>query len=276
MSHKNSNRRRIGMDLGLKDKVAIVTGSGWGIAKSTAMLLAEEGAKVVISDIDEGRGNSAAQEIRDKGGSALFVKADVTDWSQVEQLVATTLKEYGQIDIMANIAGAWRINFFTKMPREDWDIEINVNYYGTLNCCRAVIDHMISRKSGCIINCGSDAGRVGEPNQPVYSGAKAAVIGFTRALAKEVGRHNVRVNVVCPSMTRVERRVEMEEKMQKEDPEKWAAYQEQYQKIMRLYPMRKEGTPEDLANMFVFFASDLRAGHITGQTISVNGGYCMP
>ena len=264
------------MDLGLKDKVGIVTGGGWGIAKAAAMLLAEEGAKVVVADIDEGRGSTAAQQIKDKGGQSLFVKTDVSSWPEVEQLVATTLKEYGQIDIMANVAGAWRTNFFTKMPREDWDVEIKVNYYGTLNCCRAVIDHMISRKTGCIINCGSDAGRVGEPNQPVYSGAKAAVIGFTRALAKEVGRNNIRVNTVCPSMTRVERRMEMEEKMEKEEPEKWAAYQEQYKKILRLYPLRKEGTPEDLANMIVFLASDLRAGHITGQTVSVNGGYCMP
>jgi len=264
------------MDLGLKDKVGIVTGAGWGIAKAAAMLLAEEGAKVVIADIDEGRGSSTAQEIKGKGGDALFVKTDVASWSEVEQLIAATLKEYGQIDIMANVAGAWRTNFFTKMPREDWDIEINVNYVGTLNCCKAVIDHMISREAGCIINTGSDAGRQGEPNQPVYSGAKAAVIGFTKALAKEVGRYGIRVNTVCPSMTRVERRIEREEKMQREEPEKWAAYQEQYKKIMRLYPMRKEGTPEDLANMIVFLASGLRAGYITGQTISVNGGYCMP
>lgn len=263
------------MDLGLKGKVAIVTGAGAGISKATAILLAEEGAKVVVAEFDESRGKATVEQIKDKGGQSLFFKTDVADWSQVEQLVAVTLKEFGQIDIMANVVGAWRINYFTKMPREDWDIEIKVNFIGTLNCCRAVIDHMIARKAGCIINTGSDAGRVGEPNQPVYSGAKAAVIGFTRALAKDVGRYGIRVNCVCPGMTRVERRVEMEEKMQREEPEKWAAYQENYKKIMKLYPLRKEGKPEDLASMIVFLASDIRAGHVTGQTISVNGGYSM-
>jgi 2-hydroxycyclohexanecarboxyl-CoA dehydrogenase len=264
------------MDLELKDKVAIVTGAGWGIGKATAVGLADEGAKVVIAELDEGRGGSTAQQIKDGGGEAFFVQTDVTDWSQVEQLVAAVLQEYGQIDIVANVAGAWRINYFTKMPRQDWDIEIKVNYYGTLNCSKAVIDHMIARQTGCIINVGSDAGRVGEPNQPVYSGAKAAVIGFTKALAKEMGRHNVRVNVVCPSMTVGERRIELEEQMQQEEPEKYAAYQEQMRKIQRLYPLRKLGKPEDVANMIIFLASSLKAGHVTGQAISVNGGYCMP
>ncbi len=264
------------MDLGLKDKVGIVTGAGWGIGKATAAGLAGEGVKIVVADMDEGRGNAAAKEIKDEGGQGLFVKTDVTDWNQVQQLAAATIKAYGQIDVLVNVAGAWRINFFTKMTREDWDIEIKVNYYGTLNCCRAVIDHMISRKSGCIINIGSDAGRVGEPNQPVYSGAKAAVIGFSKGLAKDVGRHNIRINAVCPSMTVGERRIEVEEKMKAEKPAEYAAYKEQMDKVVKLYPLRKFGKPEDVANMIIFLASDLRAGHITGQTISVNGGYCMP
>lgn len=264
------------MDLKLKDKVGIVTGGGWGIGKAVAVGWAEEGAKVVIADLDEARGTVAAQEIKSKGGQALFVKTDVTNWEQVEHLVAATLKEFGQIDILVNNAGAWTIDFFAKIPREKWATDINVNYYGTLNTCKAVIDHMIARKSGCIINVGSDAGRGGEPNQPVYSGAKAAVIGFTRALAKDVGRHNIRVNAVCPSMTVGERRVELEEKMKQEKPEEYAAYLEQQKKIVKLYPLRKLGKPEDLANMIVFVSSELRAGHLTGQTISVNGGYYIP
>lgn len=263
------------MDLGLRDKVGIVTGAGWGIGKAVAVGLAEEGAKVVIADLDEKRGAAAAEEIKSKGGQALFVKTDVTSWENVEQLVSATLKEFGQIDILVNNAGAWTIDFFARIPREKWAVDIGVNYYGTLNTCKAVIDHMISRKTGCIVNVGSDAGRVGEPNQPVYSGAKAAVIGFSRALAKDVGRHNIRVNAVCPSLTVGERRLEMEEKMKQENPEAYAKYEEQQAKVVKLYPLRKVGKPEDLANMIVFVASELRAGHLTGQTISVNGGYCM-
>lgn len=264
------------MDLALQGKVGIVTGAGWGIGKAVAVGLAEEGAKVVIADLDEMRGAAAAQEIKSNGGQALFVKTDVTNWENVEQLVAATLKEFGQIDILVNNAGAWTIDFFSRIPREKWATDINVNYYGTLNTCKAVIDHMISRKGGCIVNLGSDAGRVGEPNQPVYSGAKAAVIGFTRALAKDVGRHGIRVNAVCPSMTVGERRLEMEEKMKQEDPAGYAKYVEQQEKVVKLYPLRKVGKPEDVANMIVFVSSELRAGHLTGQTISVNGGYCTP
>ncbi len=264
------------MDLGLRNKVGIVTGAGWGIGKAVAVGLAEEGAKVVIADLDEDRGAAAAQEIRSNGGEALFVRTDVTSWENVEQLVAATLKKFGQIDILVNNAGAWTIDFFARIPREKWATDIGVNYYGTLNTCKAVIDHMISRKSGCIVNVGSDAGRVGEANQPVYSGAKAAVIGFTRALAKDVGRHGIRVNSVCPSLTVGERRKEMEDKMKQEKPEEYATYLEQQKKILNLYPLRKVGKPEDVANMIIFVSSDIKAGHVTGQTISVNGGYCTP
>jgi 2-hydroxycyclohexanecarboxyl-CoA dehydrogenase len=263
------------MELELKDKVAIVTGGGWGIGKAAAMGFADEGARVVIADLDEGRGISTVQELRDKGSEALFTKVDVSSWPEVEQAVASTVKEFGQIDILVNNAGAWRIEFFTKQPREDWAVQVDVCYYGTLNFTKAIIDHMVSRKTGSIINVASDAARVGEPNQPIYAGAKAAVVGFSKSLAKEVGRHGIRVNVVCPSLTTVERRVEMEEQMKQQDPEKYAAYEEQMKKAVRLYPMRKLGKPEDLANMIVFLASDFRAGHVTGQTISVNGGYCM-
>lgn len=263
------------MQLELKDKVAIVTGAGWGIGKAAAMGFADEGAKVVIVDLDETRGNSTVLELKNKGSKALFTKVDVSSWTDVEQAVASTLSEFGQIDILVNNAGAWRIEFFTKQSREDWAVQVDVCYYGTLNFTKAVIDHMISRKTGSIINVASDAARIGEPNQPVYSGAKAAVVAFSKALAKEVGRNGIRVNVVCPSLTTVERRVEMEEKMKQEEPEKYATYEEQMKKAVRLYPLRKFGRPEDLANMIVFLASDLRAGHITGQTISINGGYCM-
>jgi len=263
------------MDLNLKGKVAIVTGSGWGMGKATVLGFADEGVRVVVADLDEGRGQAAAKEVKDRGGEALFVKGDVANWEMVRQAVAETLERFGQIDILVNNAGAWQNEFFVQQKREDWGFQVEVCFYGTLNFTKAVIDHMISRKTGSIINVASDAGRVGEPNQPVYSGAKSAVIGFSKAIAKEVGRHGIRVNVVCPSMTIGERRTDMVEKMKQDSPEKYAEYEDQMKKILRLYPLRKFGKPEDAANMIIFLASDLRAGHITGQTISVNGGYCM-
>ncbi len=263
------------MELGLTNKVAIVTGGGWGMGKATALEFGCEGAKVVIADLDEKRGNAVAKEIEDIGREALFVKVDVGKWEMVKQAVDTTLERFSQIDILVNNAGAWQTEFFVKQKREDWAFQVDVCFYGTLNFTKAVIDHMVSRKTGSIINVASDAARIGEPNQPIYSGAKAAVIAFSKALAKEVGPQGIRVNVVCPSMTIGERRLEMVEKMKQENPGKYGEYEDQMKKVVRLYPLRRFGKPEDVANMVVFLASDLKSGHITGQTISVNGGYCM-
>ncbi len=262
------------MDLNLKDKVAIATGSATGMGKAIALTLAEEGAKVVLADIDEEKGNAVADEIRAKGSEALMVKTDVTKLEAANKLAKAAVDKFGAIDVLVNNAAAWRVNFFMQMTEEDWDFEIAVCYRGVLNCTRAVLEYMIPRRVGKIVNIGSDAGRIGEPNQPVYSGAKAGVIAFSKALAKDVARHGILVNAVCPSMTRTERMLEMEEMFEKQGGDALAAYQERMQKIVRLYPLRKLGTPQDVANMVVFLASD-RANHITGQTISVNGGYCM-
>ena len=206
------------MELELKNKVAIVTGGGWGMGKAAVSGFADEGVRVVIVDFDEGRGNAALKEVKEKGGEALFVKVDVANWEMVKQATATTLERFGQIDILVNNAGAWQTEFFVKQRREDWSFQVDICFYGTLNFTKAVIDHMISRKTGSIINVASDAARIGEPNQPIYSGAKAAVVAFSKALAKEVGTHGIRVNVVCPSMTIGERRTEMVEKMRQERP----------------------------------------------------------
>ncbi|MGA2467123.1 MAG: SDR family NAD(P)-dependent oxidoreductase [Thermodesulfobacteriota bacterium] len=262
------------MDLWLKDRVSIVTGGGWGIGKATALTFAEEGARVVIADMDETRGESAAEEIRSKGGQSIFTNTDVSKWESAVNMVNDTLKAFGQIDVLVNNAGAFRTNFFMKMTREDWKAEIDVNFYGVLNCVRAVLEHMIERKSGCIINVSSDAGRVGEPNQPVYSGTKGAVIAFSKAIAKDVSRYSIRVNSVCPSLTIGERRLEVEKDL-REDPEKWKAYEEWKQSTLRLYPLRRFNEPQDLANTIVYLASE-RSCNIHGQTISINAGYCMP
>lgn len=263
------------MDLGLTGRVAIVTGGGWGIGRATARTFADEGVRVIVADLDEGRGSAVADEINVAGGEARFVQCDVSDYAAAERAVTAATSSFGRLDIVANVAGAWRINYFMQMPRDDWDLEIKVNYIGTLNVCRAALEVMIPAGAGAIVNVGSDAGRVGEPNQPVYSGAKAAVIGFTRALAKDVGKNGIRANVVCPGLTVGERREEMVEEMRaRGDEEAISKYEAQMERIKKGYPLRKFGTPTDLANMIVFMASD-RAGHVTGQTVSVSGGYSM-
>jgi 2-hydroxycyclohexanecarboxyl-CoA dehydrogenase len=261
------------MELGLKDKVGIITGGGWGIGKATAVTFAEEGMRMVIADMDEARGRRAAEEICSKGGTAIFLQTDVSKWEDALNMAKAALEAFGQIDVLVNNAAAFRTNFFMKMNREDWKAEIDVNLYGTLNCTRAVLDSMIERRSGCIISVSSDAGKVGEPNQPVYSGTKGAVIAFSKALAKDVSRYSIRVNVVCPSLTVGERRLADEERL-RGDPEKWKAYEDWKKKTLLLYPLRRLNEPQDLANAIVFLASE-RARNIHGQAISVNAGYCM-
>lgn len=261
------------MELGLKDRVSIVTGAGWGIGKATALTFAEEGCRVVIADLDEKRGNAAAEEILAKGGQAIYTKTDVSQWESTVAMAEAAIKAFGQIDVLVNNAAAFRPNFFLKMTREDWKLEIDVNFTGVLNCCRAVLDNMIERKSGCIISVASDAGKTGEANQPVYSGTKGAVIAFSKAIAQDVSRHNIRVNTVCPSLTVGERRLEMEAELQK-DSQKWEDYQKWKKSVIRMYPLRRLNEPQDLANAIVFLASN-RARNIHGQAISVNAGFCM-
>jgi 2-hydroxycyclohexanecarboxyl-CoA dehydrogenase len=261
------------MELGLKDKVVIVTGSASGIGKAVAKTFGEEGAKVVVADILD-QGAETADEIIAQEGEAVFVKFDFTKLEEARRVVKETVDRFGHLDVLANIGAAWRSNFFMQMTEEDWDFEITCVFRQVLNMCRASLEHMIERRSGKIINTGSDAGRVGEPNQPVYSGAKGGVIALTKALAKDVARHGILVNCVCPSMTMTERTAARETEAEAAGPEALETYRVRMEKIVRMYPLRKLGTPQDVANMVVFLASE-RASHITGQTVSVNGGYCM-
>ncbi|MBI4321448.1 MAG: SDR family oxidoreductase [Chloroflexi bacterium] len=263
------------MDLKLKDKVVVITGAGQGIGKATALTFVEEGARVVIADVDQQRAKRVADEIQGSGGTALALKIDVTKWEDAHGMVKSTIEQFGQLDILVNNAGLWRTNRFAESQRDDWNAEISVTYLGVLNCTRAVLDHMLSRQAGVIISLGSDAARVGGVVQPVYSGAKGAVISFTKALAKDVSRYGIRVNVVSPGATNVERRVEEEARVRAEgDLAKIKAYEDRMAKLLRAYPTGRLASPQDIANMIVFLASE-RADDVTGQTISVNGGYCM-
>jgi 2-hydroxycyclohexanecarboxyl-CoA dehydrogenase len=249
------------MDLGLRNKVALVTGAGSGIGRAIAMSLAGEGAQVVAADLQGDRAQATAAEISRQGTMALGMPLDVTSYPQVQAVLQQVQERFGRIDVLVNCAGAWRVNLFVDSQPEDWAFEVNVCFLGVVNCTRAVLDGMMARQSGKIVNISSDAGRVGEVRQAVYSGAKAAVIGFSKAVAKEVGRYNIHVNCVCPGFTRTPATTdrltpEVEERM------------------VKFYPLRKLGTPEDVAKVVTFLASD-GAGHVTGQTISVSGGYSM-
>ena len=258
------------MDLNVKGKVAWITGGGEGIGKLTALMLAEEGADIVLCDIDDSKVKSAAEEIRAKGTRVLPFKLDVREKDQVEGVMERTLAEFEHIDLLAHIPGRGERKSFLETTKKDWDFSIQLNLYGPLNTIGTVINHMVERKTGKIVTIISDAGKVGEPRNCVYSAAKAGVAAFTKALAQEVGPSNINVNCIAlgrtqtPALTRTGKdfvRPGM-------DPKEYEA------RALRRYPMRRFGEPEDIANVMCFLLSD-RSRHITGQIISVDGGFCM-
>ncbi|MCX6012166.1 MAG: SDR family NAD(P)-dependent oxidoreductase [Chloroflexi bacterium] len=266
------------MDLGIKGKTAIVTGAASNIGRGIALTLAGEGANVVIADIDEEGAKLVAKECEAKGVKALPIKTDVTNQENVNAMVKQAADTFGTIDILVNDAAIFITKAFMDTTKAEWDKQINVNYYGTIYCSRAVLDYMKKQGSGRIISVGSDAGRVGENRQTVYSGTKGAVIAFSKALCLEVGRYGVTVNVVCPGATLPEvgagRRGAWVNLPTKRDPSREDA-------MLKLYPMSKASTettparfgiPEDVANVVAFYASK-QAYFITGQVLSASGGY---
>jgi 3-oxoacyl-[acyl-carrier protein] reductase len=261
------------MDLGIKDRVAVVTGAGRGIGRQICLTLAEEGAKVAVNDLFQERADAVAGEIEQAGGQALGVAADVTDLEAVTAMVSRIADEWGAVDILVNNAGlpvsegsqdAAAGPFFSQSDRAQWDRTMGLITYGVLNCSRAVVEGMSERCWGRIVNIISDAGRIGEPRLVAYSLAKAGVVGFSKALAKEMGRYCVTVNCVSPATTETDATAE------------WI--REQGERIMRQYPLARGlnrlGQPADIANAVAFLASQ-RAEWVTGQVLSVNGGYSM-
>ena len=247
------------MDLGLKDKVAVVTGGSGGIGRRTCLTLAAEGANVVVANLDMEKVEKVAEEAGALGVKALPLQVDVTKFEQAEKMINDAAKEFGRIDILNNVAGVAIPQFFVNSKPEHWEMEINACLYGTMNCCKAVFNTMAGQNSGKIVNVASDAGKGGEKLMVSYSAAKAGIIGFTKSLAKEMGRHWVNVNAVCPGTTK---NTGMTALMTEELEQKW----------VKSYALRRLGQPEDIANMIVFLSSPA-ADWITGQAISVNGGY---
>jgi 2-hydroxycyclohexanecarboxyl-CoA dehydrogenase len=249
------------MDLGLRNNIAVVTGAGSGIGQAIALSLAGEGARVVAADLQGDTAAATATAVQQQGGTALGVALDVTNYAQAQAMVQQVVEQFGRIDVLVNCAGAWRVNLFVDSQPADWTFEVNVCFMGVVHCTRAVLEPMIAQQQGKIVNIASDAGRVGEVRQAVYSGAKAAVIGFSKAVAKEVGRYNIHVNCVCPGFTKTPATSDR-------------LTPEMEERIVKFYPLRKLGIPQDVAKVVTFLASD-GASHVTGQTLSVSGGYSM-
>ena len=252
--------------MNLKDKTAIVTGGARGIGRAIVQRLAEAGADVVIGDFRLDEAEATAKEIEKTTGRRVrAVRADVTDLKQVEALRDVALQAFGKIDILVNNAGWDRLMPFLKTTPELWDKIIAVNYKGVIHTCYAVLPHMAERKQGSIVNISSDSARVGSLGEAIYSGAKAAVVAFSKTLAREHARDNIRVNVICPGLADTPLLSEIQQ-----DP----FGQKVLGSIVNFVPLKRLAQPDDIAPLVVFLASDA-AGYITGQVTSVNGGLTM-
>jgi len=263
------------MDLDLANKSVVVTGGVSNIGRAITLALASEGANVTIADLDTEQAESVLQEVRaNSTGNAQFVKTDITEMQDVEQLVSAALDRFGGVDVLVNNVGWDQLMFFTQTTPDLWEKIIRINYMGVLNCTKTVLEPMIKQGHGAIVSISSDASRQGEPREAVYGGMKAAINGFMKTIAKENGRYGIRCNVVCPGVTVPEQNHEVGENSMWANKDSMFT-EEQFNKIAASLPLKKLGRPRDIANAVTFLASDAVAGHITGQVLSVSGGYSM-
>jgi len=235
----------------LKDKVAIITGGAKGIGKAVAETFYKAGAKIIIWDLDK-EGQKTADSLDGK-----FYKVNTSDRNALEETVRNVISDFGRIDILINNAGILRDSSFLKMTDELWDSVINVNLTGVYNCTKVVVPHMKNQKYGRIINASSIAGVYGNFGQTNYSAAKAGVIGFTKSLAREVGKDGITVNAIAPGYIQTEMTASIPQEFQ--------------EKIIASIPVRRAGKPEDVANAYLYLASE-EASFVNGSVLHVDGG----
>jgi 2-hydroxycyclohexanecarboxyl-CoA dehydrogenase len=249
-----------------EQKSAIVTGAGRGIGRSIALALARNGYRVAVLDILADNAQSVKKEIEALGREALAIRVDLTKREDVDAAINEALGRFGQIHTLVNNAGWDKVQPFLENEESTWDRVIAINYKAILYTCKALLPHMVARGSGKVINISSDAGRVGSTGEAVYAGAKGAVISFSKSLAREMARHKVTVNVICPGVTETPLLDEIRQSSEKAHKVLDA--------VTRAIPLGRVGSPEDVAGAVAFLASP-EADFITGQIISVNGGLTM-
>jgi len=241
----------------LDRKVAIITGGADGIGKAAAELFSQQGADVIIWDLNEEKGNETANAIVAEGGAATFMKVNTAKIDEVENAVNKIIVKYEKIDVLVNNAGITRDASLLKMSRDQWDQVIDVNLTGVFNCTKSVAPHMVDKKSGRIINTSSVVALYGNFGQTNYVATKSGLIGMTKVWARELGRKGIRVNAVAPGFIGTDMVKKMPENIIKMMKEKT--------------PLGRLGTPEDIANAYLFLASD-EASFINGAVLSVDGG----
>lgn len=263
------------MDLDLQGKSVIVTGGASNIGRAITLGFAAEGARVTIADLDTAAGERvAALALQDGAAAARVVRTDVTDLASVQALFQEANEAHGGIHCLVNNVGWDKLMFFTQTTPELWQKLIAINYLGVLNCTKTALDYLIPAGGGSIVSISSDASRQGEPREAVYGGLKAAVNSFMKTIAKENGRYNIRCNCVCPGVTVPDTVEETSENSMWKDKNAMFT-DEQFAAIAKTLPLRRIGKPSDIANAVVFLSSAKAASFITGQVLSVSGGYSM-
>jgi 3-oxoacyl-[acyl-carrier protein] reductase len=245
--------------LNLSNKVALVTGSSRVIGKAIALKLSETVANVVINGLSD-TAETVAEEIRSTGKNSIAVIADVTSAAEVAAMMDKVIAEYGRIDILVNNAGITRDQLLLRMTDEEWDSVLSIDLKSVFLCTRAAVKYMLKQRWGRIISISSVVGLTGNPGQANYASAKAGIIGFTKAVAREVAPRGITANAIAPGFIETDMTQKLKE--------------EQKQELMTRIPLGYLGSPKDVANTAVFLASD-EAGYITGQVMAVDGGMTM-
>ena len=262
------------MDVGLAGRCAVVTGGARGIGYATARILAAEGAKVALVDIDEDGITAGAEKLTAEFGvDALAAPADISSPRAVAEMVERIGNELAPPDILVNSAAVLDNKTFLESEHADWDRMLGVCLNGPMNVMHALLPGMIERGFGRMVFLASDAARVGQARLSYYAAAKGGVIALVKSVAQEVGQHGITMNVVSPGATNTELRQAREAEIRQSMGD--AKYADYTRKVVRRYPMGRVGEPEDIAAMIAYLVSD-RAGWTTGQVISVNGGFVMP
>jgi 2-hydroxycyclohexanecarboxyl-CoA dehydrogenase len=244
----------------MQGQAVIVTGGASGIGKAVAFLLAREGARILIGDVDEAGGDAAAAEGAAEGLAVDYLRLDLTDKLSIDDFVAAVDQRVGCVDGLVNGAGWDQIQPFLENPPEMWDRVIAVNLMGAVRLTRGVLPPMVAAATGKIVNISSDAGRVGSMGETVYAAAKGGLIAFTKSLARELARYRINVNCVCPGPT--------DTPLFQRQPERMK------EALIRAIPFRRIAQPIEIAQAVMFFLSD-RSDYITGQVLSVSGGLTM-
>ncbi|HNY62769.1 MAG TPA: 3-oxoacyl-[acyl-carrier-protein] reductase [Bacteroidales bacterium] len=242
----------------LLGKTAMITGGGRGIGKQIVLTFAEQGANVIITDLKENEAIlQLVKDVEGMGVEALFLAYDVSKLDQTEEAIKKAVERFGRIDILVNNAGITRDTLLMRMKEEDWDMVMNVNVKSIFNHTKAIQSVMLKQRFGSIINMGSVVGITGNAGQVNYSASKAAVIGLSKSVARELGSRNIRCNVIAPGFIETEMTQVLSQEVR-----------EAYLKTISL---RRPGTPQDIANTALYLASDL-SSYITGQVIVCDGG----